>query len=72
MKELPSKLDFQDWKSNAVTQVVFQGIKERIEVIKELLSNSAGNDSNEDRQLVGMIKAYKTILDTDYEEVSGE
>jgi hypothetical protein len=72
MKELPSREDFLQWKSNEVTQVVYSGIKERIEGIKELLVSSAGNDPNEDRMLVGMIKAYRTILDTDYSEVSGE
>lgn len=43
-------------------------VKERQTRLKEYLANEAGKDPGLDREMVGMIKAYQTLLDIDYEE----
>lgn len=56
-----SQSDFKDWRSNKVTQAFFQAARERIEEAKDLLSYSAGSDSIADRELVGLIRAYREL-----------
>ena len=56
-----SQSDFNDWRSNAVTKAFFEAARDRIEEAKDLLSYSAGNDSLADRQLVGLIQAYREL-----------
>ena len=53
--------DFTDWRQNKVTQAFFQAARERIDDAKELLSYSAGADPLADRELVGLIRAYREL-----------
>lgn len=53
--------DFTDWRSNRVTKAFFSAAQERIEDAKDLLSFSAGADPLADRQLVGLIQAYREL-----------
>jgi hypothetical protein len=61
--------DFTDWKSHPVTKLVFQNLQERAEAIKDILAESAGIDSQQDRFHAGYIAAVKDILLTQYEEI---
>jgi hypothetical protein len=64
--------DFRDWKANPVSRAFFLAAQERIEECKDLLSYSAGSDSNQDRLLVGLITAYREMQEfrvEDTEEV---
>lgn len=63
-----SKSEFNDWKSNSVTKAFFEAAQLRIEECKDVLSVSAGNDSLQDRLLVGMIHAYREMQDFRVEE----
>ena len=54
--------DYNDWKSNPVTQAFFLAITERIEDAKEILATQAGLDLNEDNFLRGFIRAYRESL----------
>jgi hypothetical protein len=56
-----SPTEFLDWKSNQVTKAFFNAAEERVTDCKEILSNSAGNDTLYDRFLVGMIQAYREM-----------
>lgn len=67
-----NKSEFVDWKGSTVTQAVLASIKDRQDAIKGMLVQSAGLDPNEDRMLVGMIKAYDTLLQIDFSEVGSE
>ena len=67
-----TKDDYLQWRSNIVTEVVFKRIQERVEGLKELLANSAGHDSNEDRKLVGLILAYRTLLNMGWEDMQDD
>jgi len=53
--------DFLNWKSDPVTKAFFQAAQERVEECKDVLSTSAGNDTLQDRFLVGMIHAYREL-----------
>ena len=71
MKEL-LRSDFLDWRTNPVTEAVFKSIQERMERLTQLLSNQAGLDPSEDRRLTGMIAAYRTLLEIEFEEFDHE
>jgi len=58
-----TKGDFLDWKTNKVTEAFFDAAQERIKEAKNILSVSAGNDSLQDRFLVGLIHAYTELQD---------
>ncbi len=67
-----SQSEFIDWKINPVTQAFFEAANERIEESKELLSVSAGLDTNQDRFLVGMIQAYRELQDFRIEDINDD
>lgn len=58
-----TKSEWNDWQSHKVTKAFKQAVLERIEETKDVLSTSAGIDSNNDRLLVGIIHAYRECLD---------
>lgn len=58
-----SKSDFDNWKVDPVTKAYFGAIVDRIDEAKEILSYSAGTDSLYDKHLVGMLQAFREMLD---------
>ena len=60
--------EFAQWRESSVTQEVFSIIQARIDDAKEILSVQAGLEPDQDRLLVGMIKALNEILEISYEE----
>ena len=63
-----TKTEFYDWKSNLVTKEVFRQFQERIDALRELLGDSAGEDPLLDRWKVGAIQAYKDLIHIEFEE----
>jgi hypothetical protein len=60
---LVSASDFQNWKSDSVTQAYFEAINIRIDEAKDTLSDSAGLDSLNDNFIRGFIAAYRELLE---------
>ena len=60
--------DFSDWKRHPVTQVIFSQLTQRILDIQEILSEHAGVNPVQDREYVGAIKAYKDMVNIEYED----
>lgn len=67
-----SKSEWTDWKQHNVTRAYFHAARERIEESKEILANSAGQDSDQDNFLRGFIAAYNEMLDFRVEDVRDE
>lgn len=67
-----SQSDFVNWKSDPVTKAYFTAVIERIEDAKEVLSNQAGVDVNEDNYLRGFIRAYRECLEFRIEDLQEE
>ncbi len=63
-----TKSDLIDWKRHPVTQVVFSQLTQRIADIQEILGEQAGINPAQDREYVGAVKAYKDIINIEYEE----
>jgi hypothetical protein len=59
--------DFYDWKRHPVTQIIFSQLDARIKDLQEILGDSAGLNPREDVVLVGAIKAYKDMINIEYE-----
>jgi hypothetical protein len=55
--------DFQNWKSDPVTQAFMTACEERVEDAKEVLANSAGLDPINDNVYRGFILAYREMQD---------
>jgi hypothetical protein len=53
-----SKEEWSDWKNHVVTRAFFSASDERVEDAKEILSVSAGLDSDNDNFYRGFIQAY--------------
>lgn len=62
-----NKADFVDWKRHPVTQVIFSQLNQRINDLQAMLGDSAGVNSVQDSQFVGAIKAYKDMVNIEYE-----
>jgi len=60
--------DWLDWKSNPVTKAFHEVCEERVEEFKELLSNVAGTNQNQDNFYRGIILAYREMLEFKVEE----
>lgn len=58
-----SKTDFDIWKTDPVTKAYFSTIQFRIDEAKEILSYSAGSDPLNDKYLVGMLQAFREMLE---------
>lgn len=63
-----NRSDFTDWKRHPVTQVVFSQLNQRIFDLQEILSDQAGVNPVQDREYVGAIKAYKDMVNIEYDE----
>lgn len=63
-----NRSDFTDWKRHPVTQVVFSQLNQRIFDLQEILSDRAGASPIQDREYVGAIKAYKDMVNIEYDE----
>jgi hypothetical protein len=61
--------DFTEWKAHPVTKLVFQHLQERSNAVKEVLADSAGIDSLQDRFHSGYIAAVKDILLVQFDDV---
>lgn len=61
--QVPTRCDFDNWKSDPVTKAFFLAAQERVEDAKELLSVEAGLNPNQDNLLRGMIQAYRELQD---------
>lgn len=62
-----NKADFVDWKRHPVTQVIFSQLNQRINDLQVMLGDSAGVNPVQDSQFVGAIKAYKDMVNIEYE-----
>lgn len=62
-----NKADFIDWKRHPVTQIVFSQIQERIDTLKDMLGDSAGENPIQDSKFVGAIQAFNDLLRMEYE-----
>lgn len=62
-----NKSDFIDWKRHPVTQVIFSQLNQRINDLQAMLGDSAGVNPVQDSQFVGAIKAYKDMVNIEYE-----
>lgn len=60
--------EFIDWKRHPITQVVFSQLESRIQEMQEILGASAGINPTQDREFVGAIKAYKDMVNIDFDE----
>lgn len=56
-----NKEDWIAWKDSYVTKAFFEACKTRIEDAKDMLSQSAGIDPNQDNFSRGFIHAYREI-----------
>lgn len=57
-----TKGDFLEWKANPVTKKLFIILEQWIEIGKEELSTSAGENPLTDRERVGKLNAFKDVL----------
>ena len=55
--------DFNNWKTDSVTEAFFTSIVERIEDAKQTLSYSAGVDKDYDNYLRGFIAGQRDMLE---------
>lgn len=62
-----NKKDFVDWKRHPVTQVVISQLEGRIKDLNEMLAETAGLNPLQDREYVGAIKAYRDLIEIQYE-----
>ena len=62
-----TKSDFIDWKHHPITEVVFNQLKDRIRELEEMLGDSAGQNQLQDVTFVGAIKAYKDVLNIEFD-----
>ena len=63
---LVTKEEFVDWKTHPVTKEVFGTMRDRINELLEYLIEAAG--SPKASEYSGAIKAYREILEINYEE----
>jgi hypothetical protein len=67
-----SKDDFYLWKSEPITQAIFEACALRIEDGKTTLAGQAGLDPIFDSYVRGIIKAYSEILNITVEDIEEE
>lgn len=67
-----NKTEYVDWKSNPVTEEVFEELSQRVEGLKAELAGSAGLDPLFDRFRAGAIQAFTDVLNTSYEEAEND
>ena len=64
--------DFYKWKADPVTRAFFEAAQQRVEDAKEILAGSAGNDVGYDRQIVGLIQAYREMQSFHIEDANDD
>ena len=64
-----SKDDFYLWKSDPITQAIFEACEMRIEDGKNTLAGCAGLDPIYDSHVRGIIKGYSEILNITVEDI---
>jgi len=67
-----SKSEWSDWKANNVTRAFFAAAEERVEDAKDVLADSAGQDSDLDNFYRGFIRAYREMQDFRIEDLEEE
>jgi len=67
-----SKSEWTDWKQHNITRAYFHAADQRIEEVKEILSNTAGQDQEQDNFMRGFVAAYREMLDFRVEDVQDE
>ena len=67
-----SRSEWTDWKANNVTRAFFHAADERIEEAKDILSGSAGQDSDADNFLRGFISAYREMKGFRVEDIDND
>ena len=58
-----TKTDWNDWKQDKVTKAFYGAAFERVEDAKDILSVSAGLDSDENNFYRGFIAAYREMAE---------
>ncbi len=65
---MTNKLDFHDWKRHPVTVQVFSQLKDReLMMIEQLIEQTAVMSQSEMAEKAGAIKAYRDLLNIEYE-----
>ncbi len=64
-----AKESFLEWKAHPVTAVLMKAVADKIEQGMEELSYVAGSNPLTDREFVGKLSAFRTILDLDFDEL---
>lgn len=67
-----TKEDWKNWKQDPITRLFYSAVNERIEEVKEVLSNTAGQDQLQDNFYRGFIYAYREMLEFKFEEVDDD
>jgi hypothetical protein len=67
-----SKLDFQQWKTDPITEAFMEACQDRIEDTKEILVISAGLDAVNDNFYRGFVRAYQEMLEFRVDEEDGK
>lgn len=67
-----SKSEWSDWKASVVTRAFFAAAEERVEDAKDVLADSAGQDSDLDNFYRGFIRAYREMQDFRIEDLEEE
>ena len=65
-----NKQEFLDWRENAVTSKVMMEINQRVAMIRNALESQAGEDHLRDRFLAGQARAYRNILEIEFDDVA--
>ena len=64
--------DSNEWKTQPVTRAFFLAAQERVEECKDVLSYSAGAEPLQDSMLVGLIRAYREMMEFRVEDASND
>lgn len=67
-----TKESFRDWKADPVTKAVFNGFRDNILKLQELLGEVAGTDPMLDRWRAGVIAGYKDVLLIEFEDTKDD
>lgn len=67
-----TKEEFVDWKHHPVTIQVFQELQHRISMLtEEVVEQTAYRTQSEMAEKTGAIKAFRDVLQTEFEETHG-
>jgi hypothetical protein len=57
-----SPSEFEEWQNHFITKEFYEAVINRIDDAKDILSESAGMDSDQDNFYRGFIHAYREVL----------